>query len=278
MPKPALVALAFGFSFLFSVAPVSAQNNRSFVSGQGFDTNGCALAAPCRTFQRAHDMTNAHGEIAVLDTAGYGSVIITKSIRIIAPDGIEAGVTVSGSTFTGITINAQPNDDIEIRGLTLSGLGVSGAFGITYNSGAGLTVTNCSVTDFSVGVDYVSANGGVFVVTDSYFANNDTGIQFASPAAATGAIQRSVFKNNQDGIAAISSSGSLIVHSSTLVGNQTNGMFTNLAINVYLSASVVMGNATGLRISGAAVQSYGDNRINNNTTDIMGTMTGLATR
>ena len=55
---------------------------RVFVAAQGSDSNPCTFAAPCRTFQHAHDMVAAGGEIDVLDPAGYGAVIITKSISI----------------------------------------------------------------------------------------------------------------------------------------------------------------------------------------------------
>ena len=61
MVRLAFVGPAFGFALLLTASSASAQNNRSFVSGQGSDSNSCALNAPCRTFQRAHDMTNAAG-------------------------------------------------------------------------------------------------------------------------------------------------------------------------------------------------------------------------
>src|SRR5262245_17075337 len=72
-----------------------AQANRTFVSGSGNDANPCSLPAPCRSFAGAITKTNAGGEIVVLDSAGYGSVTITKSISISAPDGIEGGMTVT---------------------------------------------------------------------------------------------------------------------------------------------------------------------------------------
>src|SRR5664279_27458 len=62
--------------FALTILPASAQNARSFVSGHGSDSAGCTLAAPCRTFQHAHDQTNSGGEIDVLDAAGYGTLNI----------------------------------------------------------------------------------------------------------------------------------------------------------------------------------------------------------
>src|SRR5438034_6164872 len=87
-----LVALAA----ILPAAPVRAQNVASFVSGHGVDSNPCTLAAPCRSFQRAHDMTNANGEIDVLDPAGYGSLTITKAISIVN-DGIGTARVIAPS-------------------------------------------------------------------------------------------------------------------------------------------------------------------------------------
>ena len=56
--------------------------NRTFVSGTGSDANPCSLAAPCRSFQGALAQTSPGGEIAVLDTAGYGAVTIGKAISM----------------------------------------------------------------------------------------------------------------------------------------------------------------------------------------------------
>src|SRR6516165_7290011 len=78
-----------------------AQAQRVFVSATGLDTNPCTFASPCRSFQHAHDVAAANGEIDVLDPAGYGPVTITKAISI-QGHGF-SGITVA-SGGTGITI------------------------------------------------------------------------------------------------------------------------------------------------------------------------------
>ena len=98
-----IVAIGLALAMALSVAPAQAQNARSFVSGQGSDSNNCTLAAPCRTFAQAITWTNAGGEIDVLNTAGYGPVTITKAISIVN-DGGTASI-FPGSGGTGITIN-----------------------------------------------------------------------------------------------------------------------------------------------------------------------------
>jgi hypothetical protein len=52
---------------------------RVFVAAQASDSNPCTFVSPCRTFQHAHDVVAAGGEIDVLDPAGYGTVTIAKA-------------------------------------------------------------------------------------------------------------------------------------------------------------------------------------------------------
>src|SRR5215469_13230218 len=118
--------------------------NRTFVSGSGNDANPCSLGAPCRSFAGAIAQTSPGGEIAVLDTAGYGQVTITKAVSIVNEEGVEAGITVTSGD--GITINAGATDVVNLRGLTI--VGGSGSHGITLNSGAALNIQNCVVRGF----------------------------------------------------------------------------------------------------------------------------------
>src|SRR5215472_4077707 len=131
--RPFFIIAAASVAALLTVAgQAHAQANRTFVSGSGSDANPCSLGAPCRSFAGALAQTNAGGEIVVLDSAGYGSVTITKSISINAPDGIEGGITVTTAT-DGITISAGASDVVNLRGLTLTGGGV-GKNGIKFTN------------------------------------------------------------------------------------------------------------------------------------------------
>src|SRR5215469_3595657 len=104
-------------------SPAFAQATRTFVSGHGSDSNPCTLAAPCRSFAQAITQTNAGGEIAVLDTAGYGTVTINKAISITNQDGVEAGISTA-SAVDAITVAAGTGDVVNLRGLVLTGGGV----------------------------------------------------------------------------------------------------------------------------------------------------------
>src|SRR5262249_31392819 len=113
-----------------SSLPAKAQLAHTFVSAaSGNDANNCDRPTPCRTFQRAHDNTLAAGEITVLDPGGYGAITISRAISI-TNDGVgEAGVLVSGGG-TGITVNASASDTVNLRGLTIQGIGFGGGNGI----------------------------------------------------------------------------------------------------------------------------------------------------
>src|SRR6516165_6379198 len=121
------VAISIAASF-----PAQAQRARVFVSVTGDDANPCTGGSPCKTFQHAHDVVLAGGEISVLDTGGYGTLLISKSLSIVAI-GVEASIAIpSGST--GINVNVGSTDKVSLRGLTLDGTGV-GTTGIFFQSG-----------------------------------------------------------------------------------------------------------------------------------------------
>src|SRR6516162_4145543 len=92
MLKSSLMAVAaIAFVCSMHADPAQAQS-RVFVSATGSDGNPCTFAAPCRSFQHAHDVTSANGEIDVIDPAGYGPLTISKSISI------------QGHGFSGISV------------------------------------------------------------------------------------------------------------------------------------------------------------------------------
>src|SRR5947199_9616298 len=88
-----------------------AQATRTWVSGVGDDVNPCSRTAPCKTFAGAISKTAIGGEINCLDPGGFGTVTITKSLKIDCgtfPGGILA------STVAGIIINGNASTDTVI--------------------------------------------------------------------------------------------------------------------------------------------------------------------
>jgi hypothetical protein len=164
-----LVALA-AIVVAYALGTTQALAQRVFVAAQGSDSNPCSFALPCRTFQHAHDVVAAGGEIDVLDPAGYGAVTITKAISIQGHD--FSGVsTPSGGT--GITINAGANDFVALRGLIIEGAGI-GNTGIQHNSGGRLTIQNCVVRNLvQTGILLVPNAASDISLSDTYVS--DTG-------------------------------------------------------------------------------------------------------
>ena len=67
----------FAVAFHCAIQGGSAQEqSRVFVAAQGLDSDPCNFASPCRTFQHAHDVVAANGEIDELGPAGYGPLSI----------------------------------------------------------------------------------------------------------------------------------------------------------------------------------------------------------
>src|SRR5215216_3427644 len=106
MTKKFSALLAVGSAmtaFFLYAAPAQAQATRTWVSGVGDDVNPCSRTAPCKTFAGGISKTAAGGDISVLDSVGFGTVTITKSITLNG-DGRLAGILAAG--LNGIVINA----------------------------------------------------------------------------------------------------------------------------------------------------------------------------
>jgi len=165
--------LAFSAAFLLAGSADAAQ--RTFVSTNGTDASTlCSLASPCRSFGKALTATDADGEIIVLDSGGYGRVTIDRSISIIAPPGIYAGISVFTGT-NGIDINT-PGVKVALRGLFINGQG--GNFGINFLGGAELHIDACTISNMaSTGLN---AGAGSVYVHDSLIRNGSAQGVFAS--------------------------------------------------------------------------------------------------
>ncbi len=188
--------LGISAALTFSGAGIAAQ--RTFVSVQGSDANAsynCSNSLPCRGFTAALGVTDAGGEIVVKDSGGYGPVIITKSVSIIANDGVYAGISVFSGT--GIEI-ATPGVDVLLKGLTINGLG--GYIGISMSDGIRLTALNCLVRNFSLdgGVGISFDAPGLARVFDTVLLENATGVAIGN--GATAMISRTRFFGNALGL------------------------------------------------------------------------------
>src|ERR1017187_10484272 len=112
-----IVGAALALAFTFTA---QAQNSRSFVATTGNAATNFSGSQYCRTFARALAVTNAGGEIVVVDSGGYGPVTISQPV-VITAIGIDASITVTTSGGNGITINTPGN--VTLIGLNLHGEG-----------------------------------------------------------------------------------------------------------------------------------------------------------
>ena len=144
-----------------------AQAQRTFVASNGSDSHPCSLAQPCRSFATAIAKVTSGGEVIVLDSAGYGTVTITKSVSLIAPPGAYAGVSVSSGD--GIAINGA-GIHVVLRGLAINGLGGSSTDGIEFIQGAELTVEECEIS--GMGANGIEVAAGSAIVRNTVLREN----------------------------------------------------------------------------------------------------------
>ena len=175
---------------------------RVFVASYGNDANPCTFGSPCKTFQHAHDVVDAGGEITAIDSAGFGPIIITKSVTITSPQGVEAGV-VPASGGDAIIIGPSSSFIVTLRGLTLEGSG-AGLNGIALASSVPGTVNiiGCIIKDFTgTGISITPSNSGIFglVITDSYVLNNATNGIEINPQTSNTTVMFGIEKTNVNG-------------------------------------------------------------------------------
>ena len=299
MRKTALLAaLAIALATILHAVPAQAQ--RVFVSGVGSDSNPCTVAAPCRSFQQAHNTAPANGEIDVLDPAGYGPLTITKPISIQAHG--FGGIT-AGSGANAITINTSSN--VNLNGLLIDGAGV-GADGILVSNANLVTIANCVVRNFAKnGIEdpgatlltvvntiasdngYNGANySGIYIYNSSGVVISAalTGVTATGNGAngivVQGNVYATVFSSNASnnstvGILAQSTNGygaTVMVRDTVASNNFNDGFEAQTSAQLILAHSVASGNFGGVYVNGGTVNTYKDNHIygNLNGADVIG--------
>jgi len=151
--------------------PVFASAQRTFVASTGNDANPCSLVLPCRGFPAAIAAVSPVGEVIVLDSAGYGTFAVTKSVSVVAPEGVYAGVSVFAGG-TGISIAVAATDVVSIRGLTLVGQG-SALAGIASSDGTVL-IERVKIQGMSIGISVPTS--GKTIIRDSFLLRNFAGV------------------------------------------------------------------------------------------------------
>jgi hypothetical protein len=299
-------------ALLFAVAlqatPAAAQ--RVFVAAQGSDGNPCTFALPCRTFQHAHDVVAANGEIDVLDPAGYGALTISKAISIQGHGFAGISVPFGG---TGIKITAGAADAVSLNGLIVDGAS-TGSIGVQFASGRLLTLDNCVVRNLdstALEFDSHATTAQALSVSSSYFGDNSFGIvirTFSSGAITAGIRRSAIYGNDATGlevdgrfgtgpisVAVTDSVAENNLNTAFAVGSDTGHSVSDLVLTrttaannstgvaaggpnatLRLTQSALTGNVNGFFApSAGAILSYGDNVIGANQGNT-GTLQGVA--
>jgi hypothetical protein len=249
-----LVGLFFfvGLFTSISLAQTGA-NARTFVSGQGSDSNACSLSQPCRTLTGALAQTAQGGEVVVLNSAGYGAFTISHAVSVIANDGVY-GVS------TGVTVSAGTTDTVTLKGLTVVGRSMNG---INFTSGQVLHIESCEVRSFLQGIALSSPNSQTFI-KDTVTRDCGVGIVASSMTAPVSvSMDHITVTNNTTGVgvkAAQEGTTGAVIHAairdSMLSGNSGGGVTLNTTPGckgtVDIERCLIANGFIGLQAFGAA--------------------------
>lgn len=235
----AICALVF---LLVATTHANAQVSKIFLSSGGSDAADGGRLTPKRSLQAAHDAIAAGGTIVILDTAGYGALVVTKSLNVTVPPGVNGFVTVTGNA-NGVFVNAGATDTVSLRGLIIEGGGTAtngGAGLLSFRSGA-LIVEDCLIRNFYNGVLVDAPNTSRLIVRGGAVKNVQYGysVQSTTAGVVLTAVLEGVTVNNAS-VRAISTFGS-------------NGATTSMAVR----DCMVVRSGNGLRVSGSTIVAEG---------------------
>jgi hypothetical protein len=282
---------------LLPLAPAQAQSIRTFVSTAGSDSNPCSIIQPCRHFQAAVNATAVGGEVDALDAGAYGSFTISQAISIEGEGWSYIAPPANGAAITLVAVSGNVN----IRGVSLDGVGTSGTDGIDYNGGSGslniqdsvirnfgneggiffqptassqLSVSNTLISDNSADAILIFpiGSGTTTGVLDHVVMENNAGSGLnvsSSTQTVKVTVGNSVLANNIDGVG-ISSDGApieIMVRNCAIANNTSLGLTAvGLGATIWVTRSTITGNATAWNaVNSGVVTSYADNNIDGNT-------------
>jgi hypothetical protein len=248
---PARFVVMFLMSFCALISHHAEAVQRTHVSAAfGNDANtasNCTATAPCRFFQAAMTVTDTNGEVIVLDSGGYGAVTITKSLALIAPAGVYAGISVFPGT-AGVLIST-PGINVVLRGLTINGQG--GSFGVYTSVAGNLSIFNCEISNFSTNptdAAVFATNNAKLRIVDSVIRDSFYGARIVDGAKASFS-KVSVLGSTSIGIYASSSTAGVtttVAVSESILSDNTIGVYVYSTVaNALARGSVIRTSVTG---------------------------------
>ena len=220
-------------------ASADAAASITYVASNGKDANPCTvITAPCKTLQRAVDVTSDFGTVRVL-TPLQGSVTVAHPITIAGDS-----VTIVGQ------ITIASTESVTLQGLALDG-DYDGSFlaGILINSAAAVHIEHCTVERYTGAGIRLTANGTELFVSDTVARDNNDGL-VNDKASVQVTIENSRFENNAlRGIV-------LAATRATIVRSVVSGSFYGIYLPAGLANIVettVANNGRGVWMFGSAV-------------------------
>ena len=223
---------------------------RTFVASYGLDTNPCSLASPCRGFQAAIDAVAQGGEVVAIDTAGYGAMAIHKSVSVIVPTGVHAGLSPSSGIpipgypgqYTVVLIDVASTDVVVLRGLVIAHQGnVTGGIDWVGQGGGIVHVENTVVSGFPVEGLYMEGPGQLYVkdsiLRDNYHGLYANGNGYGTTSKIFG--DRVHIENSQYGVLA---TGIIVMLSDSTLYKNYYGSYLNSNTQVFLTRCTIANN------------------------------------
>jgi hypothetical protein len=283
---------------------VEAAAYHTYVSATGNDANTCYYpATPCRTLTGAIAQTYTGGDVMVLDSGTFAGGTISKAIRIYAPSGVTALVD------TPITVAVPPSNGlVSLRGLTFVSPSPRTGTAVTFSSGQSLIIEHCTFQGWNKAVSLVAA--ATLIVMDTTVRDSVYGFSLSNSPAGTSkatiertqilgntygiyaggfggsrfAVSDSVVEGNDYGLVAASNGSSpveLSIANSTISKNGHGVLATQgtAAGKIRIFSSIVTYNEHGLVQKDLGVLlSLGDNTVENNGSDVEGTVGSFSTK
>ena len=232
--------------------------------------------------------------------AGFGSTLATSVNGFIISIGVTANDPLRTVRLRNLSINGTG-----LSGAIGTRTGINGVrVASTTAANTIVYVENSLITDFTNrGISFEANSGGKLYVTDTTIRNCGASGVVVLPASGSTlisaslnnvrilgngssglvadngsrvSISNSMINGNANGVVAEASAGTAELNvSDCIINHNTTGVLSGPgSVVIRLSDNSVQNNATGVNVSSGIVVTYGDNRINGNTTaDVTGLLT-----
>jgi hypothetical protein len=234
---------------LLSSAVLAQMQSHTYVSSTGNNDNPGTRALPCATLSAAYAKTSNGGIISMVDPGNYGGLSINKSLTV---EGLEGGFV--SSTMSTIIINAETNDVVVLRNLTVQNEG-AGYLGVSISSAKAVHIDNCRFNGFYMadGIRFEPAvtNMHLFIRNTTVENCSPAGIKLMPAAAASVLIDKCAVIGGGDGIV-IGNKVKATIQDTTASGNSGSGILVDAGGKLMLSRGTLSDNLIGVLVSGQA--------------------------